>query len=143
MGGSQKKSDFSKIIYMPNASRLPDIYLFVFIYIYFISVISIKLKNISAWVFSCELAAYFQNTFLEEYLREFSGILFFDLFIILLLFFIILHCGSILNKKIKRHFQKQTWCVPGKFIRTQKSYFRKSYMPNRIRDCFPTVSCGR
>ena len=139
MGWTQKKIRFFKNnIYAQYESV--TWHLFICIYLY-ISVISIKLKNISAWVFSCELAAYFQNTFLEEYLRKLSVILFFDLFVILLLFFIILHCGSILNKKIKRHFQKQTWCVPGKFIRTQKSYFRKSYMPNRI--CFSTVSCGK
>ena len=44
----------------------------------------------SAWVFFCKLAVYFQNSFSEEcFVRKLSGILFFDLLIILLLFFII------------------------------------------------------
>ena len=63
---------------------------------------SIQLKNISVWGFFCKLATYFQNSFLQEYLRGFLGILFFDLFIILLLFVIIVHCRSLLFEKVKR-----------------------------------------
>ena len=54
-------------------------YLFVFICIFIcMSVILIKLKNISVWVFFCKLAAYFQNSSLEEY---FWGTTFDELFL--------------------------------------------------------------
>ena len=66
-----------------------------------------KLKNTFAWVFFSKLAAYFQKSVLEEYLKELLGILFFYLFLMLLLFIIILHCRPLLIEKVKRHVQKQ------------------------------------
>ena len=49
-----------------EANSMHNLYVFISIFIC-ISINSIKLKNISLWVFFCKLAAYFQNNFLEEY----------------------------------------------------------------------------
>ena len=107
-GWKQKSLDFMQSIIKLKVKESIFILLFLCIFmcsylcIFCINLISIQLKNISAWGFFCKLAAYFQNSFLQEYLRGFLGILFFDLFIILLLFVIIVHCRSLLFEKVKR-----------------------------------------
>ena len=95
----------------------------------------------------------FLNMSLNSFFRRIleGALLFFDLFIILLWFFIILYCRSL--EKVRTHFQKQSWGVHQKiylsnqystFIGIQNSHFRKSCMANRVYgDCFWTVLFGR
>ena len=84
-----------------KAISMHNLYLFICIFIY-ISINSIKLIHISTWTVFYKLAAYFRNTF-----QGVSGYLI-DLFIILLLFFTILHCTPLLIEKVKRYSQKQS-----------------------------------
>ena len=126
------------------------VYLFVFICIFIcVSVISIRLKNISVWVFFCKLAAYIQNSFIEKFfwaLCELSGILFLDILIILILFFITLHMRITSYWKSKETLSEEVLRCSSKNL-FLKSYSKFIVISEKVAWQivleFWTVLCGR